>query len=135
MEKYARADCKNPPRAGVCSLEVVDAKQNIVSIQEEEIPEWTKQEFLEKTSYSDIHTLIFYYMPEVDLIVLNRSHMAYELYECLIPVYLASSEEDRRLIRQEIPKESIGTSPELLDQIYERRINARHQMRDSGDLR
>lgn len=125
---------KIPPQAGVCSLEVVDAKQNIVSIQEEEIPEWTKQEFLEKTSYSDIHALTFYYMPKADLIVLNRSHTAYELYECLIPVYLASSEEDKQLIRKEIPRESIGTSLELLDQIYERRINARYQMRDFGDL-
>lgn len=117
---------KIPPQAGVCSLEVVDAKQNIVSIQEEEIPEWTKQEFLEETSYSDIHALTFYYMPKADLIVLNRSHAAYELYECLIPVYLASSEEDKQLIRKEIQKESIRTSLELLDQIYERRINARH---------
>lgn len=123
-----------PPHQQVNSLEMVDEELNVVSILADDIPEWTKDAFLKDTPYDSINALTFYYHPGADVVVLNRSHNAYKLYELLVTTYLDTSEHNRERIRKEIPRESIGTALELLDRIIDGRTNGRFKMRDSGDL-
>lgn len=122
-----------PPHKWMGSMEMVNARLNIVSVLVDDIPEWTKEEFLRDTPYDDINTLTFYYHPGADVVVLNRSHNAYDLYAILTTTYLDTSAYNRKRIREEIPKESIGTALDLLDQIIARRKNVGFKMRDSGN--
>lgn len=124
-----------PPRhRQMNSLEMVDAELNVVSILVYDIPEWTKEAFLRDMPYDDINALTFYYHPGADVVVLNRSHNAYELYKLLAITYLNTSDCNRKLIRKEIPKESIGTAFDLFDYIISKRLeHGRTEMRDTGN--
>lgn len=107
---------------------------NVVSILADDIPEWTKEAFLKDMPYDSINALTFYYHPGADVVVLNRSHNAYKLYELLVTTYLNTSEPNRKQIRQELPKESIRTALDLLDHIISERLeHGRVEMRDSGN--
>lgn len=120
---------KMPPPAALNSLELVDEELRVFSALADNVPEWIKAQFLEDTHYGDIYQLTFFYHPQADAVVLNRSHKDADFYELLVTIYLETTDERRQWLKKQIPANIIGTAIELLDLIIEkRRSNGRHQI-------
>lgn len=101
--------------------EMVDAELNVISLPKENIPQWIRSWFQADARYDDISQLTFFYHPETDAVVLNRSHTNADFYELLVTTYLGTVDSRRQELKQTVPAEIIGTAVELLDFILEER--------------
>lgn len=65
--------------------------------------------------------LVFYYMEDRDWIVLNKSHVFYEVYLKIIETYLVLTDEGRQKARETAPTEKILDGLNILEDIIRRR--------------
>ena len=98
-------------KLGVCTIEGLG---DLGGIQEEKIvaqmPEGVRPD-----------DLAFFYMPDRDWIVINRSHGLYEYYAQIIQDYLELSEEGRKQAAEQAPVEEVSRALRILDDVIWRR--------------
>ena len=115
--------------------EVVDSDLGVVSSTLDGLPQWVKDQFLQDTPHDDIRYLTFFYVPNVDFVVLNKEHHDAEIYELLVTNYLASNDKFREKLKSCIEPDNRGTLFELLDYIIEKRNEngKRTEKRNTGN--
>lgn len=119
-----------------CFWEMVDSDLRIVACTLDVLPQWEKEQFYRELPQADISSLTFFYVPAVDVVVLNKNHHDADIYEILVTKYLSCGIKKRGQIKSLIKPEVIGEAFALLDYIIEiRRTNdgKRTEVRDSGN--
>lgn len=104
-----------------CFWEMVDSDLRIVACTLDALPKWAEEQFYRELPQADISGLTFFYVPAVDVVVLNRNHHAADIYEILVTNYLSCGVNKRGQIKSLIKPEVIGEAFDLLDYIIETR--------------
>ena len=65
--------------------------------------------------------LVFFYMADKDMIVLNSGHELYEYYAQIIQIYFELSEGDRKWAAERAPAEETARAFRILDDVIWRR--------------
>lgn len=94
----------------------------------EGLPKWVKDQFTESTPWDKVDQLTFFYSPEIDVVVLNKSHKRADFYELLVTTYLSIGEERRSEFKDMVPADCIETALRLLDLI----IGERRKLKNVG---
>ena len=66
---------------------------------------------------AELKDLAFFYMPDRDWIVINKSHILYDFYSQIIPTYLELSEKSRKECIAEVPADAIKRAFCILDDV------------------
>lgn len=105
---------------GELNICTIDGLEDLGAIQEERIRE-------QMPEGARLEDLAFFYMPDRDWIVVNRSHRLYEYYTQIIQDYLELSEEGRKQAAEQAPMEEVVDALRILDGVIWRRkqIHAR----------
>lgn len=101
----------------------MDKDLGVVTSTLEGIPPWVKNQFLEDEENDALDELTFFYHPGADVVVLNVSHIAADVYELLVISYLGMDEKDRIMFKEITSTERIGNALAVLDQIIVKRGN------------
>lgn len=112
---------KMPSLVTLNSLKLVDEELKVFSLLADDTPQRIKADFLRDTHHDDIHQMTFFYHPQADAVILNRSHKDADFYELLVTTYLVVTDEKRQQLKEQIPENIIGTAIDLLDLIVEKR--------------
>ena len=97
---------------GIAVIEGIEDLENMqVRLLEEQLPDGAA-----------LNDLAFFYMPDRDWIVINKSHSLYEYYSELIPIYLELSADSRKKVRSAAPAYSIKEGCSILDDVLRRRL-------------
>lgn len=87
---------------------VVDSLDDLGYIQVMQI----KKQMPEGANMND---LVFFYMPDRDWVVINKSHALYEYYSQIIHTYLELSERSRKECVAEAPTDAVKSAFRILD--------------------
>ena len=96
---------------GICTI---DGLEDIGAIQEKRI----REQMPEGVRLED---LAFFYLPDRDWIVINRSNKLHEYYALIIQDYLELSKDGRRQAAEQAPTEEVSEAFRILDDIIFRR--------------
>ena len=96
---------------GIAVIEGIEDLENMqVRLLEEQLPDGAV-----------LNDLAFFYMPDRDWIVINKSHSLYEYYSELIPTYMELSADSRKKVRSTAPTDTIKEAFDILDGVIRRR--------------
>jgi len=99
---------------GELGIAVIDKVKDLGHIQIEMI----KKQMQKGANLND---LAFFYIPDRDWIVINKSHKLYRVYMEIIPIYLELSEESRKKCVEKAPTETIKMAYTILDSVIRNR--------------
>lgn len=98
-------------KLGVCTI---DGLEDLGTIHEKHIRE-------QMPKGARLEDLVFFYMPDRNLIIVNMSHELYEYYAQIIQNYLELSEEGRNQAAEQAPVEEVTRALRILDDVIWRR--------------
>lgn len=96
---------------GICTI---DGLEDLGAIHERRIRE-------QMPEGARLEDLAFFYMPDRDWIVVNRSHRLQEYYTLIIQDYLGLSEDVRKKVVGQAPTKEVFEALRILDDIIFRR--------------
>ena len=96
-------------------IAVIDGLEDFGYIQIEKI----KKQMPEGANLND---LAFFYMADRDWVVINKSHVLYEYYSEIIPIYLTLSEKSRKESIKAEPTETVKAALHILDGVIADRL-------------
>lgn len=103
------------------SYQVINEQLGIQSCDIEDLSEETKAEYAKNYENEKIETLTMIYNPTTDILTLNHNHKDFELFKLVAETYLDVSEEERRILRENIP-DSISETIQMLDKVLKMRL-------------
>lgn len=71
---------------------------------------------------ANMNDLAFFYMPDRDWVVINKSHVLYEYYSEIIPIYLTLSEKSRKKSMNAAPTDTVKSALRILDGVIADRL-------------
>ena len=69
-----------------------------------------------------LNDLAFFYMPDRDWIVINKSHHLYEYYSQIVPTYLELSVDHRKEAYAAAPTDTLRLGFDILDEVITQRL-------------